>query len=188
MRKRGYCFLLAVAILTLAIEAGTVARQGKEARSGSTLTKEQFAVYKSFLDSHAYYLERNFGRPRSALLLGRTKYRLTAQDLKEKPCLASMEFEEQEAPLGEFQEADAKKLMVKLHQRNTGEEEFAMTAKSKWAPVLLSNIVFDKAREYAVIHYLTSCGPSCAMNGIAVLKKKNGFWGLRDRGCAMKFL
>jgi len=184
-------FLLGFTILANADEP-------KPILSTTPLTAEQIAVYQAFLNSYSN------GSESSRLNLSNRTYSLDlSEDLGAGGCLKGIEFDKIEHSKSIFHNFDPKNPLAKnitlvdpdeqrkvIRQndpsrtmregksvRNAVEDAFSTGLLS------LSEVVFDKTHQFAVMSFGFRCGGLCGHGGTIIFQNSDGHWKRTKRQC-----
>ena len=184
-------------VFVLVIVVSGCRAQDKPVLSRSPFSEEQLSVYRGFLDMLSVLHSRNLSTV--SMPFDFTGFPET------RPCLNGIE-------LGNVSEAqrivhtfgpeitkgrdlklvDRHEQLKLLKQRDASPTvpKEKLTAEPQQAGselnyLVLSEIVFDKKHQFAVVKYLLRCGEHCASGTVRVMEKVNGKWVVSSRpACA----
>ena len=145
--------------------------QDKPVVSRSPFSEEQLSVYRGFLDMLSVLHSRNLSTV--SMPFDFTGFPET------QPCLNGIELgnvSEAQRIVHTFGPEITKGRDLKLEPQQVG---------SELNYLVLSEIVFDKKHQFAVVKYLLRCGEHCASGTVRVMEKVNGKWVVSSRpACA----
>jgi hypothetical protein len=193
---RRLCKLLLLVIGLIGV-ASYQSFAGTPQATSPQLSSEQAQVYSDFLD--------RFSKLNFKFLSNRTFSFDLSTVGKDAPCLKGLQFERTGEPSATVHLLDANILRSRsVHMIGDDEEseilkhrdvEMALhKADSKTAPsgtatdlgvLTLSEIVFDKSRQFAVLRYILLCGTRCNSGAILVLEKIGSHWTPVRHACSV---
>jgi hypothetical protein len=182
-------FLLGLAVFTAAEER-------KSTLSPSPMTAEQIAVYQAFLNSYSN------GSTSNHLNVANRTYSLDlTKDKGEAGCLKGIQFDDAE-PNSTFHKFDpqtsltgnitmvdpdtqGKVIRKNDPSRTMRDKSVDQAVQDAFATGLLSlsEVVFDKARQFAVMNFGFRCGGLCEHGETIVFQKVDGQWKRTKRQC-----
>ena len=172
--------------------------QDKPVLSRSPLSEEQLSVYRGFLNKFSFLHFRNLssvtvpfdfkGFPDSRPCLDGIELENVAESLR-----TAHRFEPEIAEGRELKLVNPLEQSKLLQQRDASPniQRERMTPEAQHSGpelnfLVLSEIVFDKKHQFAVLKYLLVCGEHCATGQTLVMEKVDGKWTASSRRpCAM---
>jgi len=157
--------------------------------SASTLTGEQLAVYRGFLDALSSVGFKNLAT--TTIAFGPSEINPTS------PCVKGLQFENsndsgRSVHLLGPEIVEGRKLELvdsvqqsKLIERADNTKEPAPAASSERGFLVLSEIAFDKTHQFAMLKYNFICGAHCLTSQTYVMTKVGEQWKVNGRPCTM---
>lgn len=191
-------FKAALLLLTLVVAVPATAADRKPALSKASMTPDQIAVYRVFLNSYS-----NGSNSKLYNLANRT-FPLDLSDDKGKGgCLDGLVFDDSQHPDSTFHKFDPHVALPNVRfvdpdkQQEAVKENDPSRTIHRGKPVndaveaafnsgilTLSEVAFDKTGDFAVMSFSFVCGGLCGHGETMVYERKNGNWVRAKRRCS----